>query len=299
MSDPRLDTLLRAMSDGELSPEEAQAVTRLAEEDPSIAARIEFDRRLRAAVARVSGNAPIPADLKARVKSAMARADVLRPTARERVSHWFRGPSRASWLAVAASIAVVAGAILFGIYGRPIDHQPGTGVVEAPGVPPEFLAAVAREHFSCTVELKQKRNPCKYRDRAGAETCFCERFAPSRVHLVDLSVTAGYEFRGADRVELVGGGTAIRQFYERMPSRSPSKAMASIFIMRGPEEIAAELPDIALGEWRRFEDPLSRCELMASTDGLFVYLLCCCDERDLDLVSRVVTDNYLAGGQGG
>ena len=145
-------TLMMA-ADGELGPDEMARVESAASSDPSIASRLEHERRLLEAVGRALGaDESVPDGLRTRIAGAMAAvrneeledappADVLTTPmgdTRQR-DFWTKVPSV---LAVAATLALVASVLIVSFsMGRPLyrDGQLGTYVV----------GYIQNEHLSC------------------------------------------------------------------------------------------------------------------------------------------------------
>ncbi len=168
MSDVPTASLIQRYCDGELSSEESARVEARLRTDPELQARVGFERRLRDRVAALMERESVPPELADRVRSAV-RAE----TPEEIVSKpdgvasgepdgiasggiaggstkrdWWSAPQRANVFAVAACIALVLGAVLVGIFGRPIDAWDGPTdlTVAAAG-------AVATEHAVTASDL--------------------------------------------------------------------------------------------------------------------------------------------------
>lgn len=128
---------IRSFVDGELPPAEMARIERAALEDADLAARIAFERGLRQRVATaldVSGEGHDPAQLAAAVRSRLSEAACQPRAEGGEDAHPAPAPIRFSAaaqpasrtrinpFAVAACLAIVAGAILVGIFGTPL-HQ--------------------------------------------------------------------------------------------------------------------------------------------------------------------------------
>jgi hypothetical protein len=118
---------VRNYVDGELSPEETTEFERSLDADESLRAMVVFEESLRGGVAKqLLESAPrAPADVREAVIAAMAGAAVgagsasaSAPASRESVvGRIFAGPTRANFLAVAACLLIVAGAVVVGMFG--------------------------------------------------------------------------------------------------------------------------------------------------------------------------------------
>ena len=151
MPDPDLDARqIRLLADDELSAEEtALAQASLAGRDDAAAARraqLVAERQLHEAVHRVMSVDKAPEFLRAQIEQAFTQSrnalealnedaaaiagridsgSVVSTSRRESwMARMFASPQRASVLAVAAVLALILGAVLFGIYGRTIDDVP-------------------------------------------------------------------------------------------------------------------------------------------------------------------------------
>jgi anti-sigma factor RsiW len=170
MSEPPTPKTIRLYCDGELPDEQAQPVEQQLQQDPRLAARLEFEQRLKehvGAVMRADGPRA-PAGLADTIRQTLAKdegqpqdsrvgdagAVVGRIDGGPQPAHggraWWRGPNRANLFAVAACLALVVGAVLFGILGPPIDTLRVTGRADAAV---EAAAAVAGEHVKITNTL--------------------------------------------------------------------------------------------------------------------------------------------------
>ena len=149
MSDRSISELIRLDCDGELDQAQAEQLQRHLEAHPEDRKRVEAERRLRERVGIVMTAAcpSAPADLAERIQHRLEtdKAEVEAEPAGFSFARWLQGPRRANVFAVAASLFVVAGAVLVGILGTPIDDQP-TRVGQAV----EAAASVAGEHVATT-----------------------------------------------------------------------------------------------------------------------------------------------------
>ena len=204
---------IRLFCDGELPPQEAAVVEAKLREHAEPRARAEFERRLRERVGAVlkAGSAP-PAGLADRIREAMTSEEAwasrdpqagiigtIEPPSAEPAPHraWWRGPTRANAYAVAASVVLVAGAVLFGIFGRPIDSWPGRGTID---VAAEAAAAVASEHVMTANSPAGPAHSARYRTRDQAASGLTEYLGAAGL-VYDLS-DLGYAFLGGDTCDV-------------------------------------------------------------------------------------------------
>ncbi|MFO0873575.1 MAG: hypothetical protein U0575_06340 [Phycisphaerales bacterium] len=155
--------------DGELSPAEMAAFEARLMGDADATARVEAAltarEHLRGALRRVM-DAPAPVGLRARVADALGQYASRPPIApsfeRTAPRSFWEGPRRANWLAVAASLLLVCGAVLFGMFGPRVAERTGRG-----GDTPvtEVAATLASEseysntHATCSAQDQPWRSP--------------------------------------------------------------------------------------------------------------------------------------------
>lgn len=179
-SDPDPTRLLRYL-DGDLSPAEHAAFEASLEGDAVLAARVDTalaERdRLRIALRRAMASRT-PAGLRERVLTSLheetdatlafmpAAADastVARSTSHASAGHAGRamtwaGPRRANWMAVAASLALVAGAVLLGVFGprvpgrAPASGGPGNTPVTEVAKTMAVETASFGQHATCSTQ---------------------------------------------------------------------------------------------------------------------------------------------------
>jgi len=221
----------------------------------------------------------VPTSLRAASKP---RAHVLR---RVVASPW-RSPHRANVLAVAAVLALISGAVLFGIYGRTIDDVPPAQSPVASDIVGNAAEFADKEHSNCAGDQREMQRRIQFRSAEEAASGLTDLLG-APVHVYDLS-SLGYEF--------IGAGTAGMPFDKQHSGRlmyrkkldGKPDPMVSIFMSpaRGPARGMAS--DMKPREWRKA--PNSRCQrrVMYSTDRKLVYFLVC-DDSDLDRVRELIT----------
>lgn len=214
--------------------------------------------------------------------------------ARER---FLREPSRVDWRAAAAVILLVTGAVLVGIFGTPLDQRGLEQPVQETLVG-ETVEFVAQEHRRCAMNESARLRKAEWRDHGRAQHELARHLGVERVALPDLS-EKGYEFIGAGRCHVPGVEYSGHALYRRnVPGQPPS--VLSLFLVPegGPHALAVdEMPHLQEGEWKAFHvaDPEAADGGAASprsahsvntvpfsSDGAVIYLMACCDRRDLD-----------------
>ena len=137
---------IRMFADAELEPPQASEVEAYLGEHQEHQRWVDFERTLRERVGdSMRQRAPAaPPGLAQRIRSALADPHAAEGSAEAAESveggptsptagpgddrplrvPWFAGPRRASIFAMAASLALVAGVVLWGIFGRPIHAPP-------------------------------------------------------------------------------------------------------------------------------------------------------------------------------
>lgn len=147
------------------------------------------------------------------------------PTARRR--GWFDGPRRANAFAVAASLLLVSGAVLFGIFGPRI--APRYGAVRDT-LMTEVAEWIAAEHWRCVDEADYGRLKGRWRTVELAEENLT-RAVGVPVCVPDLA-QAGFEFMGAGPCRVPGASyQSGHLIYRRRSSRGDD--LLSVFVVPG------------------------------------------------------------------
>ncbi len=286
MTDRMKAQSVRMYADAELAPEDAAEVRRSLEADEQHQRWVEFEQRLRQRVGSVmqEQSPAAPADLAARVRTALTAADDPSADAAPegpwlRLAAWFAGPRQANVFAVAASLAVVAGVVLLGIFGPQI----GTGPPSAGLVP--VASHVAEEH------LQTVANPAMIRvmPHASAEEQL-SGYLGRRVEVPELSAL-GYELVDGGPCRLPDCDLACHLLYRRMPDAAAvrGRAMVSLHVAIDPTRGAGradDFTDMPLGGTRIEKQAGCPNDVFMWSDGSFVYFLVCCDSGDLLNVAR-------------
>ncbi len=273
--------VIRAYVDEELARDERLEFEVRLREDPSLVQQVQFERELRLAVARVLEGAA-PQELTERLRDvlrdepAVAGSLPLSSTPRR----WFDAPRRASLFYIAASLAVVAGAVAFGILGPRIDS---VGRFPVPQFRAETAVFASEEHNRSASMVLSSSRPEEKSDRETTAQQLIRAGLDPALASMDLS-QAGYRVYGLCDCQLPSAGRSSHLLFRRIdPLRSP--AMASLFIFQD-QEMTDSMP---VGQWIVC-DGGSRCShlVLRMTDGRQIYLLVCCDERDLESVAQEV-----------
>ncbi len=294
------DTLrrIRLYCDGELGSAEAAQMERTLAADAGCSCRADFERRLRVHVGRVmsAGCPGAPPGLADRIRGDLAgpAAHGDRPAAaaagRAGTRAWLRGPQRANALAVAATLAVVAGAILYGIFGRSIDEW---------GTPPDLVAEavpfVADEHVRVAGNpgtLHAKAVLPTPRDAADDLSAYLA--APVRVEeLAERLAPIGWRFVGGGHCGVPVGDHSGHLIFARQPGRGP--AMLSVFMVpdRGGYQISTEqgLVPLTPGRWVRLCAERKICrDVAVYSDGHLVYFLVACYPAAMEGADRALEE---------
>jgi anti-sigma factor RsiW len=176
---------IRLFLDGELPDAEAREVEQKVQLDPRLGRGVAFERNLREHVRGVLLDQAAPAGLDDRIRQALAGDPKPQPATTDRA--WWRSPNRANVFAVAASLTLVLGAVLFGILGPQIDTLRAP---IAPGAAVEAAAAAAGEHVIVATSAMEAPLPSRAPDEV--EQLLAPYLGPS-TRIFDLS-DLGYEF---------------------------------------------------------------------------------------------------------
>lgn len=281
--------MIRLYCDCELTPQQAAQLQECLEADAAqrqeVADAVEAERRLRGCIERVlKSTCPCaPRALGDRIKDALAADD--NPSHREfqdravvgRIGKRF---SRPNIVAIAATLALIAGAVLWGIFGQPIGSTSN---------PPVDLVAGAAAFAD------QEHGDCSNRVYDGAPTpaqaeAELAQWLAAPVQVFDLSAV-GYEFAGAGRCAMPVPANSAHLTYVKAGSTGPQKPMVSIFIVPISSKCGRLCKDLQPGHWCGRASEQARCmhKVLRSTDGKLVYFLVCCDENDLDAIKQRIT----------
>ena len=296
---------LRMLADGELSAADQARVMDtmrvVVGGEASVGRQLQIEKNLRDAVARSMRGDVAPAALRTRIGQVLAEANVDSnaeepvigridregaSVVRDRRSWLFRAfasPQRASIAAMAAVLALIAGAVLFGIYGRAIDDVPVQRGVDVVGNVAQYID---KEHGECTTSLEHIQQQSSFHTISEAEVGLTEALG-APVQAFDLS-ELGYDFVGAGRCEVPLDEQPSGHLMYRKTVNGKPGAMVSVFIAPVRGSCKGICSGMKAGDWAAAKASCKR-RVLYSTDGKLVYFLVCCDDRDLPAVGRTIT----------
>lgn len=295
MTDLPTSKLMYQYCDGELTSEQAVQLHQQMESDPQFKAalreRFEQERRLRRCVSDViSKSCPCAPKMVHESVRSMLSETVVAMAASE-ANHSGSGvrrlifeTKRANLLAIAATLAMVAGAVLFGIFGRPIDDVAST--------PSDLVADAAtfadQAHGLCA-GAQDVMDKVPDRDPVLARADL-SKLLNAPVTIFDLT-SAGYEFVGAGcPCGMPVPAPAAHLVYKKTNYPASDKPMVSVFIVPNEGGCRGRLCyGLEAGQWCVVEGMTrSFHKVLRATDGRLVYFLVCCDERDIDAVKDLI-----------
>jgi hypothetical protein len=200
------------------------------------------------------------------------------------------GAPRTNIFAIAATLALISGAVLFGIFGNTIDDIP----IQPANV--DLVAEVAivagseHDQFATDSELLQAQNA--YRSVSMAEDELSKSLG-SPVHIADLS-SLGYEFCGAGPCSLPIDADSGHFVYRKTVPEGERSPMVSVFVFPNKRKCGTKICDgQPCGEWIVAKEPCKKCRhrVLRNSDGNLVYLLVCCADKDLNSVGNVVASS--------
>ena len=298
---------IRLFCDGELSLPEAAAIESKLRDHPQASALDNFERDLKQRVATtLKDGSAAPAGLADRIREALAAAgDVadevdavgrIGPSsdapAPRRAPHraWWQSPLRANAFAVAACLVLVAGAVLFGIFGQPIDalHRPPLVDVAS-----EAAAAVAAEHVIAVTRVDGPLQTARYRTRedAGRELAV---YLGEAGCVYDLS-EMGYTFVGGDTCEVPACERGCHLIYRR----TDRSGLISLHVV--PRSVGlqtrgtAGLDVLPLPTDKIPRDANCQMDVLVWNYGDRCYLLSVCVRRDAQKIALRMQQALLAG----
>jgi hypothetical protein len=306
MTDRPSDNLMHLMQmycDGECSAQErAQVEQYLADHSDArqeCDKRIEFQRQLSTRLSATLGKTAAPAELIEKIKMSLeagehveahdpAVAGRIRPR-RNLLGMIFEDPRRGNVLAIAATLAIVAGAVLYGIFGRSIDQI-------SPPSPGDLFASAAlfadQEHTRCTSDPEELNKEMRSKKIDEAERNLSD-WLQSPVYIADLFEKNGYIFEGGGYCSMEMTHQHAGHIMYRKDAPAGHAPMVSIFVFPNRGQCGGSLcKDMSCGSWYEIHNgPGSGCKrrVLCSTDGKLVYLLVCCNDRDIDGVADTIT----------
>ena len=179
---------------------------------------------------------------------------------------------RLNFLALAASIAIILGAVAIGIFGTPLFTGPSDSVTPIA----DIKSYIANEHVRCASDVNVRQQKVKYREPAVVERELTLLLGePLRV--IDLS-SAGFQFVGGGPCHVPPAGSPSGHLiYQAANGR-----MASVFVEPYQPGVALQpgrvVTDVKVG--------LSGASAIW-TDESLIYMVVVCNSTDLDAVTRL------------
>jgi len=301
MSNPPTAKEIRLFCDGELSLPEAAAIESKLREHPQANALGDFERDLkqRVATALKDGSAP-PAGLADRVREALAagggvadEADSvgrIGPPSDAPAPHraWWKAPLHANAFAVAASLVLVAGAVLFGIFGQPIDAYRPPAMIDIS----EAAAAVAAEHMGTRAGGQGRASRYSTPEDAGRGLAGYLGKAGCVYDLRDL----GYKFVGGDTCEVPPCEPGCHLIYRGTGAK---KGVISLHVVPRSEGLQTRgtvgLNVLPLPTDKIARDANCQMDVLVWNHGDRCYLLSVCIRQDAEDIALRMQKALLAG----
>ena len=290
MNNPPTTQEIRLYVDGELTPEESARLESLIENDELLRQHVEFEQQLKGhisdVIARQAGTTP--EELAGMIRAKLDQADqaVVGSISPQPRSVWLNGPKRANFFAVAATLLIVAGAVLFGIFGRSIDDirpGPDTDVIDS-------VKFVADEHNRCVNSKASRNRKISYTDPTVAYQFIAKHLGTTSVPEIDLS-NIGYEFMGAGPCGVPFAERSAHVMFRKKQSVDDSSPMVSLFIAPDSGLLGYNSPCGVLSEaWTECDGGQS-CDrrVLISTDGRIAYFLCSSNDEDLERIAEAIS----------
>ncbi|MEE9130786.1 MAG: hypothetical protein V3T84_12265 [Phycisphaerales bacterium] len=276
MSDRSITELIRLDCDGELDQEQAKQLRRHLQEHPEDRKLVESERRLRERVGMVMTAAcpSAPADLAERIQHRLgtAEADIEAEPAGFSFARWLQGPRRANVYAVAASLVLVAGAVLVGIFGPQIDDQP-----TRTGQAVEAATSVAGEHVDTALDNGRMLDSMMPYDSLTEAEIVMARYLDARLTAFDLR-GAGYEFVGAMKCDVPHCERGCHFLYRRQDS-TPGLVSLHIVPDHGQFDLSEGQPfegELPLDSTLFPKNPGCPQDVIMFSDGTLVFLVVMC-----------------------
>ncbi|MHC4990792.1 MAG: hypothetical protein ACYTGC_07400, partial [Planctomycetota bacterium] len=262
-------------------------------EDDALRQRVAFERSLRERVGTLMRSSSAPADLASRVRKALA--EEVTPTAAAPSgsvttsrSWWLTSPRRSNALAVAASLLLVSAAVLWGIFGRPIDSVSENGA----DLVADALQWVSKEHLRCAVDEDARASKGGETSRMEIQRSF-ERFLASPFPVVTLD-HLDYALTGGGRCIVPGHERSVHLMYRRPPSGGEPAAMVSLFAVPDVGQFDFQPAPLIPGQWYSMGGDGTGPSVNCMTDGFLVIFLVCCDVDDVPSVATSIGTAFWA-----
>ena len=291
MTNPPTTKEIRLYVDGELTPEESARLESLSENDEELRQGVDFERKLKGHISDVitsqAGTAPGELASQIRAKLDLADLTVMESKSPQPRSARLVGPKRANLFAVAATLMIVAGAVLFGIFGRSIDDirpVPDTDVIT------DSTEFVAGEHDRCANDEVSRDQKISITDSTTAFQFIARHLGTTSVPVIDLS-DIGYEFAGAGPCGVPSAERSAHVMFRRKQSVDGMSHMVSLFMVPDSGQFRSNgCCGVIPGKWIECAgDPSIDRRVLISSDGRIALFLCCCDEKDLERIARAIS----------
>ena len=298
MTDRPDANLIQMYCDGECTAEQSAQVERQLAADPELQKHVrqqtEFNANLRRHILKSNQSVMAPAGLLEQVKATLDQASQSpsiagrihsTTTKSSRFAAIFDDPRRGNVFAIAATLLIVAGAVLYGIFGRSIDDV-------TPANPTDVFSQAAlfaeAEHGQCAGDATTLSKKSQFTDIIEAERMLSHWVdAPVRVtNLADL----GYEFVGAGQCNLPTTVRSGHLMYRKMGVKSGPTPMVSVFVFPNRGQCGGNLcKGMDCNQWYLCANDKCVHKVLRSTDGRLVYLLVCCVDGDIDQIAQAIT----------
>ena len=296
---------IRLFCDGELTLPEAAGIESKLRDHPRANALSDFERDLKKRVATTlkDGSAP-PAGLADRIREALAAqgnvagevdavgrlgppSDAPAPY---RTPHraWWKAPLHANAFAVAATLVLVAGAVLFGIFGQTIDEirqpPPIDIAAAAAGVAAEHVVAVTREDGPPVPRYRTTEDAGReLADSLGEAGC-----------VYDLS-DIGYTFVGGDTCKVPLCKSGCHLIYRQ----TAGQGLISLHVVPKPVGLQTQgtvgLNVLPLPTDKIAMDANCQMDVLVWNHGDRCYLLSVCVPRDAQQIALRMQKALIAG----
>jgi len=300
--------LVRMYCDGELTPEQAVQLQRRLAEHPELREEFErhvgFERQLRERLcALLKQECPkAPADVCDRIRAAISKAELAqsspaqsskagrvepspaRASRQSILASLFTGPRRVNAFAVAACIALISGIVLYSIFAPTIDD------LRAPG-PKDLVSTAAlfasQEHDRFTANGETARQLVHVNSVPAAEAELSTAIGVP-VDVFDLT-DLNYKFAGSCLCDMGLPEPSGHLFYESM-TLGEHVPKVSIYITPKRGACSSMCQGNDASKWLEAQGLSSQCRhrVLYSTDHKLVYFVVCCNEADLDSVTKVI-----------
>lgn len=259
---------LRAIADGELAGDNLNDTDR---------ARIDFEKELRARVARAMSGVELPADLRARIESAYQReSGVVRPAFGDT-----RSPSfwqRYSGILSAAAVIALCAALVGLSFVRSNPNQTPIAGITLPIA--QIASFVHGQHEACDPSLEatmikfHARTQEEVIDYTSGRLGEAPPILRERLHALDA---IGYRFMGVGGCGVPGEGPSVHAIYIRDASPNPDQGCqkVSLFVQKIIGECGLEKTECMLA---RCAETKKQTLAVWRQNG-FVYYLYCPDEE--------------------